>query len=72
MLLNRSGVKRLAIESIIALSLAWASLQLGQVYASEQTTEKVCGEGLTALQSPSRAMHHKLSNPCQQEPIASE
>lgn len=37
----------MALEGLFALSLAWGSLQLGQVYASEGQ----CSAGLTALDS---------------------
>ncbi len=68
MLLNRSGTKRLALESIIALSLAWGSLQLGQVYASEGP----CPQGLTALHMTAPSVQDVVYSDCQRKYIASE
>lgn len=67
MLLHGSGIKRLAVESLLALSLAWASLQLGHVYASE-------GEcaGLTALGAFEEARDPLGLNLCQKDTISGE
>ena len=67
MLLHGSGVKRLAVESVIALSLAWASLQLGQVYASEDQ----CA-GLTALGPIGPAVETNVLMNCDKETLGGE
>ncbi|MEM9532619.1 MAG: hypothetical protein AAGA23_17005 [Pseudomonadota bacterium] len=50
---RRSSGKRLAIELGIAVIVAWASLQLGEVYAQERTA--ACAQGLPALSEMSLA-----------------
>lgn len=67
MLLNRTGAKRLAVESVIALSLAWASLQLGQVYASEDQ----CA-GLTALGGQAASVQTIFDSNCDRKTSSSE
>lgn len=44
---RRSSAKRLAIELGFAVLVAWASLQLGEVYAQERAA--ACAQGLPAL-----------------------